>query len=322
MRVALCEKFARGPRPRVALGALGTAAVLALVGCTGPAMHPGGDPDGHPRVAVSASVHQTRSNVAARQLSLAITNTGGAPIEVTAARFVSDQFASAAVWQKDRTNIRPGVTADLPVSLPAANCSATDIRPVVIVTYRIVPAPGDPGDGGAPAGEQRTVSLEPEDSLGQLEPLFTADCLYAAATRIATITASTAPRVIDIGGRPVAELDLAITPAGGRGSLTVLTVNGTTLFTQFAPALNASVDARVVDVAVVGNASPSVLTLSLVPSRCDPHAVAEDKLGTVFPVKVKIAAEAHDVRTGVLSVAASDEVRAALYDFVDRSCGW
>jgi hypothetical protein len=77
-----------------------------------------------------------------------------------------------------------------------------------------------------------------------------------------------------------------------------------------------------VDVAVAGDAPPSVLTLSLVPSRCDPHAVAEDKLGTVFPLEVSVTAEAGDVRIGVLSVTASDDVRAALYDFVDRSCGW
>jgi hypothetical protein len=304
------------------LAALGTAAGAAMAGCTAPTSSPWG---GGAEAPITVSVHQSRSNVAARQLSIAVTNDGELPIEITAAQFVSDQFVSAALWPKDSTTIRPGVTADLPVSLPDANCSATDPSPVVELTYRPVADRDGSGEGSGEAAEggeePLRVALEPDDPLGQLEPLFITDCLQDSAAQIATITATTAPRISDGGGRLVAELDLTVTPAGGRGSLTVRAAHGTTLFSEPDPTTNAPVDRRVVDVAVAGDAPQSILTLSLVPSRCDPHAVAEDKLGTVFPLEVSVAGDSDPARTGVLTVPASDDVRASLYEFVDRSCG-
>jgi hypothetical protein len=45
--------------------------------------------------------------------------------------------------------------------------------------------------------------------------------------------------------------------------------------------------------------------------------VAEDKIGTLIPLTLKVAGQ-----TGVLKVAASAALKAAVYAFVGRACGW
>ena len=58
--------------------------------------------------------------------------------------------------------------------------------------------------------------------------------------------------------------------------------------------------------------------LPVVPSRCDPHAVAEDKRGTFFGVRARV----DGVEQPVFYVPASDALRGAVYDLVAESCGW
>jgi hypothetical protein len=53
------------------------------------------------------------------------------------------------------------------------------------------------------------------------------------------------------------------------------------------------------------------------PARCDPHAVAEDKVGTLLPVELEVGGA-----TGVVKVAAPPALRADLYRFVAVACGW
>jgi hypothetical protein len=272
---------------------------------------------------ISVEVHQTRSNIATRQLTIGVTNGSSQPIEITSARFRSDQFVSAAVWSKDTTTIGAGVTADLPVSLPAANCDAKSPSPIIELEYRPVSEDAEAEQSVATESVIRSVAVTPVDSLGQLKPLFLADCLVAAAEQVATITANTAPRVSTVHEHPVAELDLTFTPKGGPGSLTVVNARSTTLFTQVDPGSNVLSQIREVDVEVSAASEPHTITLHLVPSRCDPHAVAEDKLGTVFPLEISLGEEGDTSGaslTGTMSVAASTEVRAQLYDFVARTC--
>ena len=61
---------------------------------------------------------------------------------------------------------------------------------------------------------------------------------------------------------------------------------------------------------------PSVVVLQLTPGRCDPHAIAEDKRGTIMPIDVVV-----DGTAGRIYVPAADAVRGALYTFVTESCG-
>ena len=57
------------------------------------------------------------------------------------------------------------------------------------------------------------------------------------------------------------------------------------------------------------------LELGIHPARCDPHAVAEDKVGTVIPLSVMVGA-----RTGILKIAADRHLRGRILDFVTAAC--
>jgi len=63
----------------------------------------------------------------------------------------------------------------------------------------------------------------------------------------------------------------------------------------------------------------TVVPVTVAPARCDPHAIAEDKQGTRFPVTVRLDGGAGPAITVI--VAADDAVRAGLYDAIRRACG-
>ncbi len=50
------------------------------------------------------------------------------------------------------------------------------------------------------------------------------------------------------------------------------------------------------------------------------HAIAEDKVGTRFDAAVSVLSDPID--SGTLTLAASDEQRSRLYDFVASACGF
>jgi hypothetical protein len=62
--------------------------------------------------------------------------------------------------------------------------------------------------------------------------------------------------------------------------------------------------------------APAEVRLGIRPARCDPHAVAEDKVGTLLPLRVRVAG-----REGVLKIDAGSRLRGRIYDFVTKACG-
>ncbi|HET8958353.1 MAG TPA: hypothetical protein VFM95_07840, partial [Microcella sp.] len=68
------------------------------------------------------------------------------------------------------------------------------------------------------------------------------------------------------------------------------------------------------------------IRLSTVPARCDPHAIAEDKQGTLFRVDATLTPPNGDVATGdapasgTVTVTADDATRDAIYDAITRVC--
>jgi hypothetical protein len=69
-------------------------------------------------------------------------------------------------------------------------------------------------------------------------------------------------------------------------------------------------------VAVSAGGPGQQLRLHIRPARCDPHAVAEDKVGTLLPLRVRVGG-----REGVLKVDAGGLLRGHIYDFVTSACG-
>jgi hypothetical protein len=114
----------------------------------------------------------------------------------------------------------------------------------------------------------------------------------------------------------VGQLDLSVTPTGAGGSVSIDEALSTTLISQ-ADAVTGKTQAESeLGVTINGTAAPSIVTLTLVPGRCDTHAIAEDKRGTIFGLRVTNP----DGATGVLYVTSPDEIKIELYRFVQTVC--
>ena len=104
------------------------------------------------------------------------------------------------------------------------------------------------------------------------------------------------------------------------GAFTIESARGTTLLAQLDPTTGELVNAREIGLVVDAASAPSTIELDLVPNRCDPHAIAEDKRGTIIPLRVGFAGDPAGEGVGEIAVATSPDVAAALYDFVRAAC--
>ncbi|HEU4808999.1 MAG TPA: hypothetical protein VFT01_12120 [Homoserinimonas sp.] len=285
-----------GRMPRIASVPLLAALLCALVGCAPD------ESDSLP-AGVEVSVRQNRPDTEDRRLQIRITNGSDAPLTVTAVEFSSPRFADPAPYQKAPSTVRAGGVLDLPVSLPPPVCEASDGTAEVHLDFEL-----DSGRSGS-------VSVVPDDPLDQLDGISERDCLDHAMEAVAVITEPNEIRVEPVDGRLVAFVDLLVTPSGGPGSFTIRSVDDTVLFGLFDPASDIPVVSLPIGLTVHGDDEPGTLTIPLVPSRCDAHAVAEDKRGTLLPLRV-------DVRdaSGIRYFALSDERKGELYSYLNRAC--
>jgi hypothetical protein len=250
---------------------------------------------------VSVSVYQSRTDLAVRQLQVTVHNESAVDLEIDGLVFDSDQFVGSAVWAKRSTTIAAGRAVDLPVALPEARCG--DDAPEATASI----------DFALPDGARGSARLPAADPSERMPRLAVEDCLGHA-----TLSATTPPRVEQLGGALVARLDLLVEPLAGDGqdgALLIQEARGTVLLALADPVDGSAAVSQPVALTVDGRSQTSAVTLTLVPARCDPHAVAEDKRGTVFPLRVTV-----EGTSGTVYVAADSEVKAALYDFVRAAC--
>ncbi|MFD3443326.1 hypothetical protein ACFDTO_01845 [Microbacteriaceae bacterium 4G12] len=291
-------------------------AASLLTGCTPPGDYgtngtdrtraPGASlPDG-----ITVAVQQSRSDVAQRRLKVSVTNDGLDPLTVTGLRFSAPQFTEAAVWPKASTTVRPGTTVDLPVALAAPDCSA-DGPPTVTLRFRAEETAKD----GDPREHEATVT--PDDLFDRLPALRAEDCLADAVAAVAIITAPGPVRTTDAGGSPAVTLDLVVAPTGNAGSFRIDTVTGTTLLAPADTTTGDRRDAVAIDATVSADAGRTTVPLTFVPNRCDAHAIAEDKRGTILPLHVT----GPDGVAGIVPVPPDETTRSALYAFVAEACG-
>jgi hypothetical protein len=283
------------------------AVVLVLVAALATAC--GGDEPVRPVAApagVRVSVLQYRSDYTIRQLEIKVTNGGPAPITVVAARLTSPALAATTTWHsRDRSDealIKPGSATDLPARLPDVLC----------------PSPGRTVGTGAsvtldlrgPDGTvSRTRALPAADPYATVAGVDEQDCRRRAALAIATVGLGPL-RVTTERGALVGRLDLTLTPTGHPGTLSVDSIGSTTLL---GPPTGA---AWPVHRTVTAGAGAQRVVLTLRPARCDPHAIAEDKLGTVLPLTVRV----DDGPTGEVDLAADQGLRARIQHFVHDAC--
>ena len=261
---------------------------------------------------VTAEISQFRDNYSKQIIEIQLTNTTGHALTVLGAELTSPLFAAPIIWSARTGGIElpPGQPKSLPAPLPAPDCGS----------------PAGPGATSGAAGDAR-VSLRlatPEgavpvpamapasDPFGVLARNNSELCLAREASAVATIALDRELEVAADGQTAVVRLLLQPRAAAGAGAgeLVIDRIEETTLLAEAGQAPWPR------SVTVRAGGAPAQVRLGIRPSRCDPHAVAEDKVGTLLPLQVRVAG-----REGILKIDAGSQLRARIYDFVTKACG-
>lgn len=278
--------------------AASVAVVTGLLGCS-PVPQPStvSLPDG-----VSVEFVQGRSDVAARQAQVQITNgTDGVlnvgPVAVTDPRF--DGNAMRVLKHVGR--IQPGTTVGVRVQLPDMACeegASDEGESTVVFDFTL-------------DDESGRASGDLPDPLAFLPGLHHRECLAAALAEAAELEfTSFTPSP---SGEP-ADLVLRITPTGD-GAASIDGIQTTNLLTFGKNAQDAADTYPIGVVASGDDITPTEAHLPLVPLRCDPHAVQEDKRGTIFTLEVQLDGVPQEIE-----LAASEELRGEMLTWVADWC--
>lgn len=247
---------------------------------------------------ISVTVYQPRTDIVHGRLAIQVLNATDAPLEVVAARLGSPDFVADTVWPGDTATVPAGRALDLRAPLPEVRCAA-DVDPTATIEYVV--------DGTA-----RVAELGVADPYELLPRLHREACVSEQIAEVATLT----PReVVQPDGVAPAVLVIDVEPTGAPGSVTIERVGATTLL-QPADAAGDGTDLVELDIDI-GADGPTELRIPFVPNRCDPHALLEDKVGTIIPLYVTTTGFAAE--RWLLPVG--DDLRADFYAFVATYCG-
>ena len=290
--------------------------LVALLASCGPAG--GGDPPEPPRPPVGPAsidevdlvveVYRTRFDPERGTMQIAVRNAGATPVTVVSASLDSPAL-TAPLTRDDETTIPTGTTRDLPVILAGARCpapptEAPDARLEVLLA-----------DGSTAIVDDPTV-----DRLGQWAAWLEATCEAAAVDAVVELSLRRAPAsdVLDAGSSSVIGLDLVAIGAGSVGADAMIESIGSTVLLSVVDGDGQRRSSIPIGLRVTPGERTAV-PVTVTSARCDPHAIAEDKQGTRFPVTVRLEGGAGPAITVI--VAADDEVRAGLYDAIRQACG-
>ncbi|MGT2460651.1 hypothetical protein [Sinomonas atrocyanea] len=291
-------------RSAAAARALCTLVALACAAGCSPAAPPSGAPPSAPGSPgpVGAAVDQFRDEYASGSVVLQVTDTGGAPFTVVRAELDDPRFQDGTVWSGS-ADLTAGQTLSLPTALAAARCDrgASDAAP----SLRVHLADGT---------DHTVAAADPHAVLPRLhgEQCFAQQAALAVRLRLEdTLGAGSTPSTAVLtlaADAPAEPTGSSAGPAGTPPQAILEAVEGTTLLGED--------PGRPWPHGVI-LAPGTRVALAVRPARCDPHAVAEDKVGTLLPVELGVGGA-----MGVVKVAALPALRAALYRFVARACGW
>ncbi|WP_285042006.1 hypothetical protein [Plantibacter sp. LMC-P-059a] len=302
MDAGLNAHASRSSRRAGLLSASSLLCIAMLAGCA-PATD-GTSTTMSPPTDVTVQLGQNRDQYAGRSAIVRVENGSDDDLVVIGLELSGSAFDGAT--DRDRTSTVPaGQTKDLAVELPPAACgtAASDLRADITLHLE---------DGAVV-----TVAAV-EDPSAVLPRLHGAECTVVGVERIADITAESSVRLEGSGPSTVAVLTISITPTGRRGRLDLVELRSTVLLKP-APDASAPIDAaawplgRTVD----ATSGPQSIDVRIVPTRCDPHALAEDKVGTLFPLVVRIDGGPEAIMTLPLPAATA----TALKDAVRIRCG-
>ncbi|WP_136707914.1 hypothetical protein [Agromyces sp. H66] len=283
--------LAHRSRSLALVGALATVPLL-LAGCASPAAAPA-MPDG-----LAVSIKQGRLDVVAGQLVVRFENAGPTPVTIESFVVETPTFAPG-LERSEAIELGADDAVDIRLDLPASVCDA-EPGPVE-VDLRLRTADG--------AHEGRLTADDPFDTVARVNG---ADCLGESVAAVAALVMPEHLRSTGVGPDRRAYIDVRVEPvATGDRSMRIERIYGTTL-------LNAEdgIDWTLgLDVAT-GDA-PFTISLPVRPARCDAHAIADDKRGTILPFELAT----DDGRAGRLDVPAADGLKAELYAYYGERCG-
>ncbi|MEE2569128.1 hypothetical protein V1638_06915 [Pseudarthrobacter sp. J64] len=231
-------------------------------------------------------------------------NNGTAPVTLTSLLLEAGPFGAVS-WNSDGggTVLPPGQPKSLVTELPEPLCLPDGSnRPASELTARLELAGEGPDTAAAPVS----------DDFGVLDRNLHEYCLEQPVRAIAAV--ELLPE-LHSNGAGSATIFLAITPAaepsdlGATKVLRIERILGTTLLAADPAApWPEGLQVRAGD-------PPRTLQLQVRPARCDPHAVAEDKVGTLLPLMVDVGGV-----KGTIKAAARPELKGAIHDFVSAAC--
>lgn len=293
-------------RSSAAVLAAGLLAVLGttLAACSTGAQPTDPEPSATPAEDVDGlrvEVRQGRLDVPDGVLVVSFANDGDE--SVTVARAEVRSAALEPGMERTRPfDLGPGDRLDVRMPLTPSVC---DARPDTVVAVEL--RGGAHGDAGAvPA---LLVPTDPYDTMARIADR---DCLAQSAAAAASIVLPERLRVTGSGADARAVIDVRVEPAAsGDASVTIEQVLGTTLIGS------ESGGAWPVGLEVAAGDAGSSIELPVRPARCDAHAIADDKRGTILPFEL----ETSDGRAGALELASGDALKADLYAYYTERCG-
>ncbi|WP_353827260.1 hypothetical protein [Agromyces sp. SYSU T0242] len=278
--------------PRAVVVPLALVVGCAIAGCAPAADAPGPLPDG-----LDVTVRQGRLDVPQHLLVVHFENSGD-PLTVEALTVRSPALAPG--MERDRPfDLGRDDAIDIRLDLPGSVCEGDPTA--VEVDVRVTSA-----DGESLAG-----TLEPADPFGTMARIADTDCLAEAVAAVAAIELPERLRTSGSGAGMRAWIDVRVAPVPtGDGRLTIDGVAATTLIgDEGGQDWELGID-------VAAGDEPVDAVLAVRPARCDAHALADDKRGTILPFDVAAA----DGRSGRLEFAAGPSLKADLYAYYAERC--
>jgi hypothetical protein len=271
---------------------LGVPAAL-VAACATPEPAPAGLPDG-----LVTNIQQGRMDVEARQLVVRVENTSAAPVTVERLTFTAPTLERGLDYE-DPFELSAGEAIAIRIDIPASRCDV----PAGPVTVELSVATDD---GTA------TGTLTPDDPFDTLARLNNADCLAQSVATVAEITLPEHLRSTGSGPDRRAVIDVQVTPvASGDASMHIGQVANTTLLS------NESGAEWPLDIEVAAGDPSFTIELPVAPARCDAHAIADDKRGTIMGFDITTS----DGRAGRIDRPSGDALKAELYAYYGERCG-
>ncbi|SDH84747.1 hypothetical protein [Agrococcus jejuensis] len=246
--------------------------------------------------ALSAEIVQERGDVRDGVVGIVVTNESDVDVVVDHAEYRSSALVEPLVGGDD-SSIPAGATRALRGELPTPTCDDGPIVDEVVVVL----------DDGT------EVTLDPGDPYDQIPTLTEAPC-----TRLDV------EAVVDVEWLPIevpepalgadATVSIRLTPTGA-GELAVQSVDATVLL-AVVDAAGERATTVPLGATITADGDAQTIAFTVRPGRCDAHAIAEDKQGTIFVFQVMVDGEPR-----TLQLPSDDATRDALLGYAAASCG-